>query len=226
MSLRHFYEEPHEGATEASCSEAPVIDAVTKMLSDYADHYDNLIDVGCGANLTYNLSAVERGAKLVGVDFAYNFLRLAPRSDRISLVQADVEQLPLADQSFDAAVCSEVAEHVPDDNAVMREIARVLRPNGLLFFTVPNVGSAHNLINRLKGREVPLNFLDHGHLREYTRATAIRLVAPYFAIEKYYSVHFGWSGLLGGSLDAAIGLAPARILSKSIAIVARNKAAQ
>jgi ubiquinone/menaquinone biosynthesis C-methylase UbiE len=192
------------------------------MLSDYADHYDNLLDVGCGANLVYDLPAAERGVKVVGVDFSYNFLRLAPRSDRFSLVQADVEQLPLADQSFDAAVCSEVAEHVPDDNAVMREIARVLKPNGILFLTVPNLGSAHHLINKLKGRAVEPNFHDNGHLREYTRETANRLVAPYFAIEKYYSVHFGWSGLLGGSIDAAVAFPLARRLSKSVAIVAKK----
>jgi ubiquinone/menaquinone biosynthesis C-methylase UbiE len=223
MSLRHFYEEPSEGVTEATCSEESVINTVTRMLSDYAAHYDNLLDVGCGANLTYDLSAVERGVKLVGVDFAYNFLRLAPRNDRISLVQADVEQLPFADQSFDAAVCSEVAEHVPDDNAVVSEIARVLRPNGLLFLTVPNLGSAHYLINRLKRRDIALNFHDNGHLREYTKATATRLVTPHFAVERYYSVHFGWSGLLGSPIDASIAFAPVRRFSKSIAMVARKK---
>lgn len=225
MTLRRFYEDPHEGATEVSCSEEPVISAVTKMLSDYADHYDNLIDVGCGANLTYDLPAAERGVKVLGVDFSYNFLRLAPRDDRISLVQADVEQLPFADQSFDAAVCSEVAEHVPDDKAVVREIARVLRPNGLLFFTVPNLGSAHHLINRLKGRDVALNFLENGHLREYTKGMASRLVSPYFAIEKYYSVQFGWSGLIGSPIDTVITLAPGQRFSKSIAIVARKNPA-
>lgn len=226
MSLRRFYEDPYENATKASCSEEPVINAVIKMLSDYAGQYRTLLDVGCGANLTYDLSAAERGVSVVGVDFAYNFLRLAPSSTRGALVQADVEQLPLVDQCFDAAVCSEVAEHVPDDNAVVREIARVLRPNGLLFFTVPNLQSAYYVMNRLKGRGVAGDFFDHGHLREYTRATANKLVSPHFAIEKYYSVGFGWSGLIGGPIDALIALGPARMFSKSIAIVARKSPAR
>lgn len=45
--------------------------------------------------------------------------------------------LPFGDRTFDAAICSEVLEHVPDDRRVIREMARVLKPGGRAVVTVP-----------------------------------------------------------------------------------------
>jgi SAM-dependent methyltransferase len=52
-------------------------------------------------------------------------------------VQSDLTKLPFANASFDVAVCYHVFEHIPDDHAAMSEVARVLRPGGLLFVQVP-----------------------------------------------------------------------------------------
>jgi SAM-dependent methyltransferase len=52
-------------------------------------------------------------------------------------VQATLTQLPFTDSSVDAMVCYHVLEHIPDDAAAMREIARVLRAEGLAIVQVP-----------------------------------------------------------------------------------------
>lgn len=49
----------------------------------------------------------------------------------------DVQRLTYADGSFDVCTSTEVFEHVEDDIAGFRETCRVLKPNGLLVFTVP-----------------------------------------------------------------------------------------
>jgi SAM-dependent methyltransferase len=51
--------------------------------------------------------------------------------------RASLTALPFGDASFDSAVCFEVLEHIEDDAAAAAELARVLRPGGLLLLSVP-----------------------------------------------------------------------------------------
>lgn len=53
------------------------------------------------------------------------------------------ERLPLAAESFDAVLCTEVLEHVRDAELVLKELHRLLRPGGKLAVTVPFVGPLH-----------------------------------------------------------------------------------
>jgi ubiquinone/menaquinone biosynthesis C-methylase UbiE len=53
------------------------------------------------------------------------------------------DALPFADASFNAIVTSSVLEYVPELNATLRELARVLRPGGWLFATVPDMRDPH-----------------------------------------------------------------------------------
>lgn len=52
-------------------------------------------------------------------------------------LQLDITALDLPDGAFDLVICSHVLEHVPDDAAAMRELARVLGPTGVAFVQVP-----------------------------------------------------------------------------------------
>lgn len=49
----------------------------------------------------------------------------------------DLTDLPVLDGSFDLVLCSHVLEHIPDDAKAMSELARVLRPGGVLILQVP-----------------------------------------------------------------------------------------
>lgn len=59
-------------------------------------------------------------------------------------VFADGGALPFADASFDTVLLLDVLEHVPDDRAVLDEIARVLKPGGLLLLSVPFLYPLHD----------------------------------------------------------------------------------
>ncbi|MGB8511147.1 MAG: class I SAM-dependent methyltransferase, partial [Pyrinomonadaceae bacterium] len=73
---------------------------------------------------------------------------------RVSTLAAAGEALPFADESFDVVLCDNVVDHAEDPRRIVSEIARVLAPRGLLYFTV-NVhhpfyalaASAHNAWN-------------------------------------------------------------------------------
>ncbi len=59
-------------------------------------------------------------------------------------VRADLGQrLPFRDATFDAAICTEVLEHVPDARLVLQELARVLRPDARLLVSVPFIFHYH-----------------------------------------------------------------------------------
>jgi SAM-dependent methyltransferase len=100
-----------------------------------------VLEVGCGSAPCARWLAAQR-AQVVGLDLSAGMLRHAVRAARdtgisVPLVQADATRLPFADDSFDLA-CSAfgAVPFVADSAAVMREIARVLRPDGRWVFAV------------------------------------------------------------------------------------------
>ncbi|MFH1566642.1 MAG: class I SAM-dependent methyltransferase [Gemmatimonadota bacterium] len=97
-----------------------------------------LLDMGCGSGwLAARCRA--RGAWVVATDIAPRGVaavrRRFPPVSR--LVAADVYHMPLRDGQFDAAVLSEVLEHLEAVEAAVAEAARLLRPGGRLLVTVP-----------------------------------------------------------------------------------------
>jgi SAM-dependent methyltransferase len=63
-------------------------------------------------------------------------------TSRIDII-SDITQVPKPDASFDAILCSEVLEHVPDPIPALKEFARLVRPGGKLIMTVPFASMVH-----------------------------------------------------------------------------------
>jgi ubiquinone/menaquinone biosynthesis C-methylase UbiE len=162
------------------------------------------------------------GKRPICVDFTLSFLRLAPNDVRLRLVQADATLLPFTRSVFDGVICSETMEHIERDDSVVGEIARVLRPGGLLVITVPNLWNASRLLSMIKQRDLTVRMMA-GHLREYRPNHLRKLLRPYFTIEEWLPVTFGWTGKVGGPIDWLIRIGLLKRLSKSVAFVARRK---
>jgi SAM-dependent methyltransferase len=86
------------------------------------------LEIGCGTGVRAELLR-ELGWTPVGVDVSARMLRYA--RGRLPAAQADAEHLPIRDGSVDAVVAAMVHTDMPGYPAVLREVARVLRPGGV-----------------------------------------------------------------------------------------------
>lgn len=95
------------------------------------------LDIGAGRGQLITQLASELPVEARACDYHTELFSVA--SVPIDKVNLNVEKLPYADDSFDLVTCSEVIEHVENYRAILREAHRVLRKNGLLILTTPNV---------------------------------------------------------------------------------------
>jgi ubiquinone/menaquinone biosynthesis C-methylase UbiE len=114
-----------------------------------------IADLGCSTGfLLEDLREAHPDAVLVGVDMIAAGLRKAHVAvPEARLLQADVCQLPLEDESIDAVVSANLLEHVPDDRRALREIARVLKPGRPAALVVPAGPRTFDYYDRFLGHE-------------------------------------------------------------------------
>jgi len=94
-----------------------------------------VIEVGSGAHGLIFYFGSQRG---IGVDpLAVSYRNLFPRWQSCAPTVAAVgESLPFPEQSFDVVICDNVVDHAESPLRIVRELARILVPGGLLYFTV------------------------------------------------------------------------------------------
>lgn len=118
-----------------------ILNAIKAFL---AQSKGTLLDVGCG-EMPYKPLVLEYGVR-------YNYVGLDIKNPRYQQeVKPDLfwdgTKIPLGDSSVDCAMATELFEHLPEPEKVMKEICRVLKPGGQLFFTVPFLWPLHDLPN-------------------------------------------------------------------------------
>jgi len=74
-----------------------------------------------------------------------------PRSERVRVMRADLARLPLRPGTFDLVVCHYVLEHVTELAACCDELARVVRPGGQLYLSVPRAAAFDDRLYRFAG---------------------------------------------------------------------------
>jgi ubiquinone/menaquinone biosynthesis C-methylase UbiE len=126
-----------------------------------------VLEVGCGEGRgiellmakTEKYSAIDKIAGIVQ--------KLKLKHPRGNFMNCNIPPLPYPDNAFDCAVSFQVIEHIKDDHLFLKEISRVLKPDGLALISTPN-------------RTMSLS-RNPWHEREYTSDELVTLARKYFA---------------------------------------------
>lgn len=154
MSLSSEYDRWHEQAARSEAERGGEQSPWHQLVLAYLDNIEDrrVLEIACGRG---GFTAVlgSRAAQVIGADFSMAALQIARKksmqngqnSALIALAQADAQNLPFADGSFDAIISCETIEHLPDPLAALKEMARVCRAGGLMYLTTPNYFNAMGL---------------------------------------------------------------------------------
>lgn len=114
-----------------------------------------LLDVGCGLGYTLDL-ATKRGLKAVGVDISQVALKQAQKENRWKpqVLIGEAECLPLPEHTFDYVIVLGSLEHFINPAQAVREISRLLKPNGKAALLVPNSHHIRAIYNVYKYGEI------------------------------------------------------------------------
>ena len=105
---------------------------------------ERILDIGCGDGF-YDWRISHTGAKVTGIDLHVKRLAFARRhyaNGRTEFLNLDAERVDLPAGSFDKAVCLCVIEHLGDDERVLRNVHKALKPGGLFVLSADSLSNS------------------------------------------------------------------------------------
>lgn len=186
--LRTLYSEAYFESPDPACGypvyrsdRVAVRDKAERLLPAVERHgrKGRLLDVGCAYGFIMEV-ARERGWQVAGIEPAEAVA--ASAASRLGApVATDLVSAGLPAASFDAVLVWDVIEHLPDPRRALDEVARVLRPGGVLSVVTPDIGSlAARLLGRRweEMRKMPehIYFFDRASLSTLLRAAGFEPV--------------------------------------------------
>jgi 2-polyprenyl-6-hydroxyphenyl methylase/3-demethylubiquinone-9 3-methyltransferase len=139
-----FYEELGEGWYEALSHPIALLRAenaarnpwISQTIQKVLGSEQKVLDIGCGAGFLTNTLA-EQSHRVTGIDLSAGSLAVAKKRDvtqTVRYLELDASALPFPDQSFDVVCAMDFLEHIDRPEQIIKEAARLLKPNGLFFF--------------------------------------------------------------------------------------------
>ncbi len=158
---------------------------LTNVLEAHVAGSRQVLDIGCGDGSASGAWLAHRCNSYVGVDVSQEAVDSARARGLDAQTIDDAGDLPFPAESFDAAICTEVLEHLFDPLGALEEIVRVLRPGGTVVVTVPNVANWRYrtdlaLFGRFNPRADLLSATEpwrDPHIRFFTQAALGRMIA-------------------------------------------------
>lgn len=153
-----------------------------------------ILDVGCEAGyVSQRLS--EAGANVVSFDICYDALQSFKKKSendntKCKIFQAFAQAIPLKEESIDGVICTEVIEHAPHPEIILKEISRVIKKDGRTIITFPNEKLREKVYGIIKLLGINTDIEKDVTMFYYTPEEIERLCGNYFKIISRYSMPF------------------------------------
>jgi ubiquinone/menaquinone biosynthesis C-methylase UbiE len=150
---------------------------------------ESVLDIGCGPGYLSESMAgiVGQDGAVVGIDVSTDLIAICNRqkaSTWVSYEIGDATRITQADGSFDAVVCTQVAEYVPDVDRVVLEALRVLKPGGRALFVATDWDAVvWHTDDRERMASVMRSWEEHCAHPRLPRTMACRLVNAGFRLD-------------------------------------------
>ena len=129
-----------------------------------------ILEIGCLSGL-FLIKLREIGWECYGIELSKSIFKA--KKSGLKVIQCDVEYgIPFRDNIFDIVYAGEIIEHIYDTDYFLEEIRRVLKPQGKLIITTPNIACLTNRILLLFGgypRYLEYNKHGAGHIHLYNK---------------------------------------------------------
>jgi ubiquinone/menaquinone biosynthesis C-methylase UbiE len=121
-----------------------------KIMNNIPANPSKILDAGFGTGV-YSLTLENRAKVIVGIDLdkqKVNFINKQAKFSNVHFEEMDITNLGFSNSSFDLVLCSDVLEHIQNDELAFSEIARVLKSGGTLILTVPFLSNRNEGVHR------------------------------------------------------------------------------
>lgn len=159
----------------------PKIGERVEKASRFISRCNNLLDVGCGTGVIMHFIK-GRVKKIYGIDVSKEDLQKAKMKGILTTyVNFDRMKFPFETNFFDTVTCLDVIEHVLDPQMLLKEIHRVLRKDGTLILSTPNIRFSNHIYDLVVKGIFPKTSLDQslydgGHVHFFTYKDMINLL--------------------------------------------------
>jgi 2-polyprenyl-3-methyl-5-hydroxy-6-metoxy-1,4-benzoquinol methylase len=172
----------------------PVTDYYTRLRPEIVDMVPSgcrtVLDVGCGTG-ALGRHLKERGvAEVCGIELSHHAASEAKAVlDRVIEGNVELIDMPFKEGYFDCIICADVLEHLCDPWVALSKLKRLLKQDGVIVASIPNVGFHRVVRGLIKGRwrYADSGVLDKSHLRFFTWESMETLFQDSgFTIERVY----------------------------------------
>jgi ubiquinone/menaquinone biosynthesis C-methylase UbiE len=184
-----------------------------------------VIEVGCSSGfLLRDLRQAFPQAEIVGADVVVKPLeRLGESLPGVPLVQMDLLQCPLRERQFEAVIALNVLEHIEDDTVALENMARLLKPGGILVLEVPQGPNLYDYFDaylrhfrRYSKKDLLAKIVTSGLQLQKIDFLGFVPYLPFLVVKKLNRLRFGLRGEKPPKIE--------EIVRKQIKATARSKA--